>query len=67
MGYCVASGGNLLWGIVWRVEVICYVLFCSEWWQYTMGYCVASGGNLLRVILWLVVAICYGLLCGEWW
>ena len=48
MGYCVASGSNLLWVIVWRVVVICY------------GYCVASGGNLLKVIVWRVVVICYG-------
>ena len=30
--YCVASGGNLLWVIVWRVVVICYGLLCGEWW-----------------------------------
>ena len=32
MGYCVASGGNLIWVIVWRVVVICYGLLCGEWW-----------------------------------
>jgi len=31
----VASGGNLLWVIVWRVVVICY------------GNCVVSGGKFL--------------------
>jgi hypothetical protein len=29
--YCVASGGTLLWVIVWRV-VISYGLLCGEWW-----------------------------------
>jgi len=33
MGYCVASGGNLLWVMVWRVVVI------------FMGYWVAIDGN----------------------
>ena len=55
MGYCVASGGNFLWIIVWRVVVV------------FMGYCLASVGNLLWVIVWRVVEIYYGLLCGEWW
>ena len=32
MGYCVVSGGNLLWVIVWRVVVICYGFLCGEWW-----------------------------------
>jgi hypothetical protein len=32
MGYCVASGGNLLWVTVWQVVVICYGLLCGEWW-----------------------------------
>ena len=32
MGYCVASGGNLLWVIVWRVVVIYYGLLCGEFW-----------------------------------
>ena len=32
MGYCVASIGNLLWVIVWRVGVIYYGLLCGEWW-----------------------------------
>ena len=32
MSYCVASGGNLLWVIVWRVMVICYGLLFGEWW-----------------------------------
>jgi len=32
MGYCVASGGNLLGVTVWRVAVICYGLLCGEWW-----------------------------------
>ena len=62
MGYCVASGRNLLWVIVWRVVVICYGFFvrrvvvifsgllCGEWWQIVMGYCVASGGNLLFIM-----------------
>ena len=54
MGYCVASGGKLLWVIVWRVVV------------FVMGYCVVSVGNLW-VTLWRVVVICYGLLCGEGW
>ena len=31
-GYCVASGGNLLWVIMWRVVVTCYGLLCDEWW-----------------------------------
>ena len=30
MGYCVASGDNLLWNIVWRVVVICYGILCGE-------------------------------------
>ena len=30
MGYCVTSGGNLLWVIEWRVVVICYGLLCGE-------------------------------------
>ena len=38
MGYCVVSGGNLLWVIVWRVVVIC------------LGYCLASGGNLFGLL-----------------
>jgi len=54
MGYCVVSGGNFLWVIVWRMVVL------------VMGYCVASGGNLLWVIVWHVVVNCYGSLCGEW-
>ena len=29
--YSVASGGNLLWVIVWRVVVICYGLLWGEW------------------------------------
>jgi hypothetical protein len=53
MGYCMGSGGNLLWVIVCGVLGICY------------GYCVVSGGNLLWIIVWGVVGICYGLLCGE--
>jgi len=32
MGCCVASGGNLLCIVVWRVVVICYGLLCDEWW-----------------------------------
>ena len=32
MGYCVASGGNFLWVIVWEVAVICYELLCGELW-----------------------------------
>ena len=51
MGYCVASGDNMLkgyyvesggnlWVIVWRVVVIFYELLCCEW------------GNLLWVIVW---------------
>jgi hypothetical protein len=55
MEYCVASGGNLLWVIVWRV------------WLSFMGYCVARGGNLLWVIVGRLVVIYYGLLCAEWW
>jgi len=31
IGYCVASGGNLVWVIVWGVVVI-YWLLCGEWW-----------------------------------
>jgi hypothetical protein len=65
MGYYVASGGNLLWVIVWRLLVICYVSLCGDWWKFVMGYCVAGGGKLLWVIVWGVVAIFYGLLCGE--
>ena len=52
MGYCVVSGGNMLWVTEWRVVVICYGLLCGEWWQFVMGYCVVSGGNLLWVIVW---------------
>jgi hypothetical protein len=48
----VASGGNLLWVIVWRVVVNFYGLLCGEWWQFGMGYCVVSVGNLLWVIVW---------------
>ena len=55
MGYCVGSGNNLLWVIVWGVVVMCYGLLCGEW-------CI-----LLWVIVWGVVVICYGLSCGEWW
>ena len=29
MGYCKASGGNLLWVIVWRGVVIGYGLLCG--------------------------------------
>ena len=54
MGYCVVSGANLLWIIVWEVVV------------FFVGYYVARVDNLLRVIVWGVVAIFYGLLCGEW-
>jgi len=32
MGYCVASGGNLLLVNVWRAVVICYWLLCGERW-----------------------------------
>jgi len=32
MGYCLASSGNLLWVIVWRVVVICYELLFGEQW-----------------------------------
>ena len=32
MGYCVGSGGELLWVIVWGVMTICYGLLCGEWW-----------------------------------
>ena len=38
MGYCVASGGNLLWIIVWVVVVIC------------TGYSVGSGDNFYRLL-----------------
>jgi hypothetical protein len=55
MGYCVGSGGNLLWVIGWRVVVV------------FLGYCMATGGNLLWVIVWREVVICYGLLGAEWW
>jgi len=48
----VASGGNLLWAIVWRVVVI------------FMGYWVASGDTFLWVIVWRVGVICYELFCG---
>ena len=54
MGYCVASGGNLIWVIVLRVVVI------------FMGFCVASGVHFLPVV-WRLVAICYELLCGDCW
>jgi len=30
MGYCVGSGGKLLWDIVWGMLVICYGLLCGE-------------------------------------
>jgi hypothetical protein len=58
MGYCVGSGGNLLWVIVWGVVENCYGLLCGEWWEFVMGYFVASGGNLLWFIVWGVVGIC---------
>jgi hypothetical protein len=32
MGYYVASGGNLLRVIVWRLVVIFYTLLCGVWW-----------------------------------
>jgi len=32
MGYCVASGGDLLWVIEWREVVIFSGLICGEWW-----------------------------------
>ena len=32
MGYCVASGANFLWVILWRVVVIFYGLLCGEFW-----------------------------------
>ena len=32
IGYSLASGGNLLWVIVWGVVVICYGLLCGELW-----------------------------------
>jgi len=32
MGYCVGSGGDLFWVILWGVVVICYGIFCVEWW-----------------------------------
>jgi hypothetical protein len=32
MGYWVASDGNFLWVIVWRVVVFCYGLLLGEWW-----------------------------------
>jgi hypothetical protein len=32
MGYCAASGGNLLWVIGQLVVVIFYGLMGSEWW-----------------------------------
>jgi len=31
MGYCVGSGGNLLWVVAWGVIVIWYGLLCGEW------------------------------------
>jgi uncharacterized membrane protein YedE/YeeE len=34
MGYCVGSGGNWLWVILWGVVVILYGLFCAEWWYF---------------------------------
>jgi hypothetical protein len=45
MGYCVVSGGNLLWVIVWQVVVIFYGLLCGEWCN-------------LCVIVWRVMVIC---------
>jgi len=54
VGYCVGSGGDLLWVIVWGVMVI------------FMCYCVGSGGDLLWVIVWGGVVICYRLLCRKW-
>ena len=59
MCYCVASGGNL-WVIVWRVVVICYGLFCGEWWLFVLVYYVASAGNLLCIIVLEVVINFYG-------
>jgi len=36
MGYCVGNAGNLLWVIVWRVDVIfmdyCLVNVCNFYW-----------------------------------
>jgi len=32
VGYCVGSGGNILWFIVWTVGVIFYGLLYEEWW-----------------------------------
>jgi len=44
MGYCVESGGdllwvslvrsggNLLWVVLWGVVLICYRVLCREWW-----------------------------------
>jgi len=52
MCYFLASGGNLLWVVVWLVVVINY------------GLCVANGGNLL-VILCRMEVIYYGSFCGE--
>jgi len=52
MGYCVGSGGEFLWVIVWG-EVV-----------FLMGYSVRSGGNWLWVVVWGVVVICYSVLCG---
>jgi hypothetical protein len=48
MGYCVASGENLLWVIVWQVVGICYGLLRGRRWEFVMGYCVARGGKLLQ-------------------
>jgi len=31
MGCCVASGGKLLWVVVWGV-VISYGFLCGDWW-----------------------------------
>jgi len=39
MGFCLGSGGNLLWVIVWGLLVIC---MCS---------CVGCG-NFLWVVFW---------------
>jgi len=34
MGYCVQRCGNLLRVIVRQILVICYGLFCGEWWYF---------------------------------
>jgi hypothetical protein len=51
MGYCLASGSNLLQVIVWR-EVLIFMGYCvGSGGNFLWCYCVSSGGNFLWVIV----------------